>query len=309
MTELSGRTRALLEITRGSDGPSEEDRGRLARSIAAKAGVAVPILLGGASVGALPHAGATAAAEVAVGGAASSSGLGATLLSSAGVKIFLAGLVGASVGLATMAPIAMLTPRAGEVESPQPREPTPASDRMAASAAGNGDKRELVSAVAPAHTSPQAAAEPNGDSLPRQSARRRSAEPGESTAGSAAAVPTDRAPQVRSKTPASLTREAELLAAVQDELRANKAGRALELLDEHESAYSGGALSQERQALRVLVLCQTGQREAARHLAVEFLTAAPRSPLVPRVRSSCAFAAQDSTPETPAPAQRSPARK
>jgi hypothetical protein len=268
MTELSSQTRVLLELARSSDGPTETDCERLAGSLATKVGIAAPILLGGAAVGALPHAGATATAGLVAGGASVASGLSApSLLSSAGVKVVLAALAGATVGVATMAPVVMLSPDPAEAQPVQPAEPALVEGRLAAAnAPGRALEHPAIPAVA------GAVREPVQGNAP------------------IAALGAPGTP-VRSKAAASLAREAELLAAVQSDLRDDEPERALALLDEHERAYSGGALSEERRAARVLALCQAGQRDAARRLAIEFLAAAPRSPLVPRIQSSCAFAA------------------
>ena len=290
MTELSSQTRALLEITRSSDGPTETDRQRLANALATKVGIGAPILLGGASVGALPQGGATAAAAIAAGNATATPVTSlATLLSSAGVKVVLAGLVGAAVGLATMTPVVLLAPGAPEV---QPAEPL-SGDGASGLAPGELRQREPSAAKNPTSGGEPVPGVVGGNQSPRATAAGGVQSPHPSVSDSTPAAPLGNSAAERPKAAASLSREAELLAAVQGELSANKPERALELLDEHERAYSSGALSEERQAARVLALCQAGQRETARYHAIEFLKAAPRSPLVPRIQSSCAFSAQN----------------
>jgi hypothetical protein len=278
-----------LEIARSVDGPTGADRERLANSLASKIGIAAPILLGGAPVGALPHAGATAAAEIVAGSATATSGISAAALSSSGaVKVFLAGVIGAALGLATTAPVVMLRPDASDAHPSRPSQTTPASHEHTT------DHAPTTAAGSPFVSSVEGAIQSPGPHAPIKA--------------TSAAIGVAHGPATRSKAAASLTREAELLAAVQSELRANNPERALALLDEHERAYSGGALSEERQAVRVLALCQAGKWTAARHEAVEFLQTAPRSPLVPRIQSSCAFTAQGAPALRPEPAQqRSPA--
>jgi len=80
-----------------------------------------------------------------------------------------------------------------------------------------------------------------------------------------------------------------LLEAAQRELASGRAASALSLLDEHARRFPAGALSEERIAARVLSLCALGRHEAARQSANAFLAASPRSPLIPRLRGSCAL--------------------
>jgi hypothetical protein len=61
--------------------------------------------------------------------------------------------------------------------------------------------------------------------------------------------------------------------------------RALALLDEQQA--KGSALREEREAARVLALCQLGRVDEGRAAAARFLQASPRSPLADRVRNAC----------------------
>jgi hypothetical protein len=87
---------------------------------------------------------------------------------------------------------------------------------------------------------------------------------------------------------ASLAEETRLLEAAQRELARNQGGAALALLDEHAAKFPRGALSEERAAARILALCHLGRTGEARRAAEAFVSAAPQSPLVPRLESSCA---------------------
>ena len=115
-------------------------------------------------------------------------------------------------------------------------------------------------------------------------------------------------PAPRAKPAANLNAEAKLLAEASGALGNGRAARALELLDKHERDYANGVLAEERTAARVLALCEIGRTAEARRQAELFLRSAPRSPLVPRVRSSCAFApskaAFDTETEIPAAGHR-----
>jgi RNA polymerase sigma-70 factor (ECF subfamily) len=96
----------------------------------------------------------------------------------------------------------------------------------------------------------------------------------------------------------SLSGETRLLEAAQRELASGRAASALSLLEEHRQRFPSGALTEERTAARVLSLCALGRVEEARRSAEAFVAASPRSPLIPRLRGSCAMdgAADDKMP-------------
>lgn len=70
-------------------------------------------------------------------------------------------------------------------------------------------------------------------------------------------------------------------------LRAGQGGEALSLLSEHAARFPQGMLAQERDGLRVLALCASGDAEHARREAERFLQRAPQSPLAARIRKGC----------------------
>jgi hypothetical protein len=88
----------------------------------------------------------------------------------------------------------------------------------------------------------------------------------------------------------SLAEEVRLLESAQRELAAGRASSALGLLDEHARRFHAGSLAEERAAARVLALCQLGRNAEAKQAASAFVVAFPRSPLLPRLSSSCALA-------------------
>jgi hypothetical protein len=92
-----------------------------------------------------------------------------------------------------------------------------------------------------------------------------------------------------SAAPPSLADETRVLEAAQRELASGRATSALSLLDEHAKRFPSGALGEERTAARVLSLCALGRTEEARRTATAFLEGSPRSPLIPRLRGSCAL--------------------
>jgi len=85
-----------------------------------------------------------------------------------------------------------------------------------------------------------------------------------------------------------LVAETSALREAQLELRAGHAEQALQLLDGQLVRFRGGALEQERQAARILALCQLQQREAAQAATAALERDFPGSPLLSRVRSACA---------------------
>jgi hypothetical protein len=198
-----------------------------------------------------------AAPAAAAGGAPAASLFG--VFKGAATKVLLSCLAGAALGTAVAVPIALSTP-----------EPAPSA--VASVAPPPIVARAASSAALAAHPPPQGAP--------------------------AAMAPSARGPAPSaavSSAPRTLTAEAELLLAAQHELGAGRAERALALLDEHAQRHPRGVLAQESAAARVLALCATGRVAAARAEAEAFVREAPGSPLVPRVRRSCAFAAPKSS--------------
>ena len=82
--------------------------------------------------------------------------------------------------------------------------------------------------------------------------------------------------------------EVELIQRAQQALEAGDATAALVLLSEHARRFPNGALSEERDAARVLALCGAGQKDDAEQMGTAFLGRYPSSPLASRVRASCA---------------------
>jgi hypothetical protein len=88
--------------------------------------------------------------------------------------------------------------------------------------------------------------------------------------------------------PPDLAEELRLLREAQSALSAGRGGEALALLRDHQRAFPRTQFRQERDAIRILALCDTGRDDAARRLAVRFLAHAGRSPMAGAVRESCA---------------------
>jgi hypothetical protein len=111
------------------------------------------------------------------------------------------------------------------------------------------------------------------------------------------APPSPRTPKASASSPSagsasSLAGEIQLMHDVESALSSGQPGRALQLLDDaaksgHGGRYAG-TMGEERAAARVVTLCRLGRVDEARAEAARFVRDRPRSPLVERVRSTCA---------------------
>jgi len=77
-------------------------------------------------------------------------------------------------------------------------------------------------------------------------------------------------------------------------LRAGQISAAQGLLDGHAREFQSGALSEEREALRIVAACQGADFAAAGRAAARFLERAPHSLLAGRVRAACLLLARAS---------------
>ena len=81
--------------------------------------------------------------------------------------------------------------------------------------------------------------------------------------------------------------ELRILREIHASLQAGDPARALALLDEQERRFPSGALLEERESTRPVVLCAIGRVADARQAAARFLRNYPESPQATRVRSVC----------------------
>jgi len=108
------------------------------------------------------------------------------------------------------------------------------------------------------------------------------------------ASPSPRAPKPSASSTSSLATEIQLMHDVECALAAGQPARALQLLDDAAKSPAGrggryaGTMGEELAAARVVTLCRLGRVEEARAEAARFMHDRPRSPLVERVRSTCA---------------------
>lgn len=87
---------------------------------------------------------------------------------------------------------------------------------------------------------------------------------------------------------ADLAGELALLTQANAATQAGQAAQANELLRAYDRAFPSGQLTQERVAAGILADCAAGRLEAARAAARTFVGRWPRSPLIARLRASCA---------------------
>jgi len=97
--------------------------------------------------------------------------------------------------------------------------------------------------------------------------------------------PTPMAP----RKPSNLMAEVAAVGSANRSLREGNPEEALRILDAHAGMLQDGTLREETAVSRILALCQLGRAAEAKVEAMKFLQAWPSSPLVPRVKASCAF--------------------
>jgi len=249
--------RTLIERVGLADGPSAERRARVKRRLVAALATA------GAGIGGVAPAAAASAHAGAAGVALGTAGSkGALTLGS--VAVWLA----AGAGLGTLVSTPALVMRLKEAaERPAPAAATLSPRDKPA------EEPALPRAPEPEGL-PAVAAEP----VPEPAARTRTASP---ATPAVAAAP--------------LAEETRVLESAQRALASGHAAEALALLDEHGARFPSGALSEERGAARILALCALGRADEARRSATAFVATSPKSPLVPRLRGSCALEGAGST--------------
>lgn len=288
--DLSSDASALLDAARGGFDPPAEAKSRMRRGVATAVGLATGAVTSGAA--------ATTAATTAVGGtAATATGLvaggsaTASVVTAAGTTATTTAVLGTGIGATLTAKVVVGLAVAASV----------AFGTVVVT--NNLDAPAVPSVVAQPSAAPLAV-------LPRPAPEPVAAPPTASVAPSVVAPqPTSVAPPVRASTPreahsvaatpvasepsaapsvaparGDLAREAELLRSA---LGAPPA-RALSLLDDHAREFPRGALAEERDAQRVVTLCQLGRRDEASVSYTRFVAAFPGSIHRARLERTCA---------------------
>jgi hypothetical protein len=253
MNELGPDAREIMDAGRAGDEPTAEDRTRVRASI-------LRAIAAGGVIGVASTAAETSAAAGLKMGAVATWKLVAGLL--------LAGAVaGTGAGLAVSRSHEEAPPRSPAAVAAvtalpalPPAGPTP-------EAAASGTPAVSPPVAAPPRTAPQPgpiAASPRAGATPLASA--------------APAAP-------QAKPEDTLAEENQGLRDAHAAMQGGDPARALALLDEQQA--KGSALREEREAARVLALCQLGRVDEGRAAAARFQKESPRSPLADRVRGAC----------------------
>lgn len=100
-------------------------------------------------------------------------------------------------------------------------------------------------------------------------------------------APDDASAPLDASAGSTLAAENRLLAQARAALIEGEPSRALGRLDEHARRFPDGVLSEERQALRAVALCEAGREAEGDAAARAFLRAHPQAALAERVRNAC----------------------
>jgi len=296
MSDLSPDAKRILSraLRDGGDDPSPRDRARIRSRVASRIAAAS---VGAAAGAATAASTAAASAPPAAAGAAGASGAAATGAIAAGAGSVVAGGGSVAVSGATgvIAKVVASIALAGAIGAGT------ASFDLPPPIAAGGTPAPAASAIDV--STPAALPHANVANAPSPTASAIREEPIETTAPSANAVvanPAAAAPPPSPSAGADTTApphhappaatvgvELVLLRAAQRALAEHDAAKALVLLDEHARRFPHGALVEERDAARVLALCDLGRRAEAHQAGAGFLAAFPQSPYAERV-GACA---------------------
>ena len=301
MSDLTPEARALLDSAMPGLEPTADQRMRVRSAVTAQ--IAVGIAAGAAvAVASKGAAGAASAGVVGAGAAVVGAGgvtAGTATAGAAGFSATMAGaslitplfvkvaaslaLVGAiGVGTATYesarAPKATPEHRAETSTVLKPSTPVAATAKAAAR-----PRIDIPEPGDPATSSPSPVTA--AQVMPAPAPVTRFAAPVTPGAAPATNPPP---PVIAARAPASsIGAEVALLGAANAEMQGGNAPRALTLLDDHARRFPLGALTEEREAARILALCAVGRGDESREAKGRFLREHPSSPHVARVRSAC----------------------
>lgn len=275
MSEIGRETARTIELLREADEPSDVDRARVRSALALK-------LTAGATVALVAREGAVEISRTVSGGssaltnAATGVGAGGSLVAKiAGVIAISAGLVVAATSvekqLQTPPPQRLAAQAAPGVTLPVVPQPSAA---LSATSPSMREHRMLPTPAVPkrrpVNTGKPDAAKP-GATLPANAANDAAA---------------NRDPRL------DVAAESALLSNAASALRRRDFGRAFASLNEHARRFPAGVLGEERDAMRVRALVQSGDSAAACSHGQDFARRFPTSAYEPETRAACAGAAQ-----------------
>lgn len=254
MADLPADIEQLIARTRQAQQPTAADRARIGRQLAAKLSV--------------PAAGSfTAEPEAPPPSAAASHAPWA--VTAPALKLTLALVLGAAAATTWMTSHRDTGGEQASVPS-SPIAPPSAPEQSSAVERAGAASQPAAEPVAP---KPQATEETSPESR-------------EGTAQLRAAAPR-RTANVEHLRGGGLARELRLTRAAASAIDAGGPARALRLLDQHASEFPRGALSPERDALRIAALCKLGRLADASALREEFDAQHSQSPLRMRIAADC----------------------
>jgi len=277
--EMSLGAQAFIDDVRDLDSPSPADRDRVKRALVATlaSGAGLAAATAGTSTAAATAAGTGTAAGTVAGTAA----VGAAAGFSVGAKLVAALVVAVAIG-----GTALVVSRSDEVD------PGPAP---AASARHFSEPEPLRATVTSSEAPHEIAELPGLEALEVTEVAEPQTEVEPELEVEApvavAPVPSRHRPATRRETAvadSTLTAEIALIRDAQRALRADQPELALRHLDAHASRFADGVLSEEREAARVVALCEAGRVDASRALAQRFMRERPSSPHRARVLGACA---------------------
>ncbi len=295
--DLSSDASALLDAARGGFDPPAEAKSRMRRGIATAMGVATGAVTSGAAATSAAATAATGSAATATGLVASGSAA-ASVVTAAGTAATTSAVVGTGigatlsakvvVGLAVVASVAFGTVVVtNNLDAPVASVPSASAQPSLAPSATPlamipKPVASVITAASAASVAPLPVA-PEPPPLVRPTAPREapSVVPAASVTVSAVVATSAPAP-VRG----DLAREADMLRSA----LAAPPAQALALLDDHARQFPRGALAEERDAQRVVTLCQLGRRDEASVSYTRFVTAFPGSIHRARLERTCAVA-------------------
>jgi hypothetical protein len=273
---MSPDARELFDAGRAGVDPSSEVRARVRATLIERLGPAAAMAT--VSIGASASAGAGAGGGTALLKVVSLCALGGALLGGGYTAVHR--LSTREIVVTPGEPAAVARPQAVAVSPMSPVSPQPAQGPMAveapplAAAPATPSRPRLPTTTAQSHAGPPPGARDDTAASP---ADRQANAPRSSSSGSGvgAVAPVD-----------GLQAELGLVRAAHDALRAGQPAVALERTEEHRREYPDGALSEERDALRVCAICALGRSDAETE-AQAFLASHPSSPFVTRIREAC----------------------
>lgn len=278
---LGPNARDLLASAEGGDDPTAADAARVRAKLAGRFAIAAGASLAAGTAAKTASAGTAAGASVAATGA----------LTGAAAK--------ALVAVALIGSVAATTAVVRHVETGPPLAQKASSPKPEASAADG-----VAPVAEPEKDAPVPMAEPEKDapesdlvpipigelpSVPTPPAEALASRRAQASSKPAPTPTLSTAPTASGSAPPDATlEEASVLRQAQSALAKGDGAAALARVREHERRFPQGVLAEERSALRVFALCAAGDGAEARAAATAFVAASPRSPLLARVRQSCA---------------------